>query len=73
MDDQEILAPFIWGGEASSLLAVDARGMSLIHDQERIVVVRNRDQVFDADRSLYRYWTHLPECLPRIYVDQFAV
>ena len=46
MNDQEIFAPFIGRGEPSSLFAVNACGMSLIHDQEPIVPIRDRDELF---------------------------
>ena len=46
MNDHKIFAPPIGSGESSSLLPVDARGMSLIHHQECIMPVRNSDEFF---------------------------
>lgn len=46
MDNQEIFAPLIGRGQSSTLLAVNARGMGLIHHQEGIVALRDRDEVF---------------------------
>lgn len=46
MNNQEICASFIGRSEPSPLLAVNARGMSFVHNQEGIVRVRDREQVF---------------------------
>lgn len=46
MNNQEICASFIGRCEPSPLLAVNAGGMSFVHNQEGIVPVGDREQVF---------------------------
>lgn len=46
MNNQEICASLIGRCEPSPLLAVNAGGMSFVHNQEGNVPVRDREQVF---------------------------
>ena len=44
MNDNQVFAPLIGGGQSSTLLTVNACGMSFVHDQERVVPVCYRNK-----------------------------